>query len=367
MINEVIRFLYKKILQPICFQIDPETVHDRMVLFGQFLGNCVVLRKLTGFLFAYANGKLEQKILGIRFKNPIGLGAGFDKNAQLCDILSSVGFGFAEVGSITGEPCEGNPKPRLWRLKKSKSLVVYYGLKNDGCEVLSKKLAQKKFRIPIGINIAKTNSPNTVDIEQGIADYAKAFGKFTEIGSYFTINISCPNAYGGLPFTGSGNLDKLLIKIDKIPTKNPIFLKLSPDLSKAEIDKIIKVSSRHRVHGFVLTNLTKNRINKKIQEPVPSSEGGISGKVVENLSNKLISYIFKKTEGKFVIIGLGGVFSAEDAYKKIKLGASLVQLITGMIYEGPQVISEINMGLVKLLERDGYTNISQAIGADNKN
>ena len=367
MINEVIRFLYKKILQPICFQIDPETVHDRMVLFGQFLGNCVVLRKLTGFLFAYANGKLEQKILGIRFKNPIGLGAGFDKNAQLCDILSSVGFGFAEVGSITGEPCEGNPKPRLWRLKKSKSLVVYYGLKNDGCEVLSKKLAQKKFRIPIGINIAKTNSPNTVDTKKGIADYAKAFGKFTEIGSYFTINISCPNAYGGLPFTDSGSLDKLLDKIDKIPTKNPIFLKLSPDLSKAEIDKIIKVSSRHRVHGFVLTNLTKNRINKKIQEPVPSSEGGISGKVVENLSNKLISYIFKKTEGKFVIIGLGGVFSAEDAYKKIKLGASLVQLITGMIYEGPQVISEINMGLVKLLERDGYTNISQAIGADNKN
>src|SRR3990172_5344878 len=149
MINDVIRFLYKKILQPICFQIDPETVHDRMVLFGQFLGNCVALRKLTGFLFAYASGKLEQKILGIWFKNPIGLGAGFDKNAQLTDILPSVGFGFAEVGSITGEPCEGNPKPRLWRLKKSKALVVYYGLKNEGAEKISAKLKKKSFSIPI--------------------------------------------------------------------------------------------------------------------------------------------------------------------------------------------------------------------------
>ena len=365
--NTIFKLFFRFFLKPVCFRLDPETVHDRMVLLGQFLGNCVALRKLTSFLFAYSNGKLEQNILGIRFKNPIGLGAGFDKNAQLTDILPSVGFGFAEVGSITGEPCEGNPKPRLWRLKKSKSLVVYYGLKNDGCEVLSKKLVQNKFKIPIGINIAKTNSPNTVDTEKGIADYAKAFGKFTEIGSYFTINISCPNAYGGLPFTDSESLDKLLIKIDKIPTKNPIFLKLSPDLSRYEIDKIIDVCGNHRVHGFVCTNLTKNRKNRMILDKVPSNNGGMSGKVVEKFSNELISYIFQKTKGKFVIIGLGGVFSAEDAYKKIKLGASLVQLITGMIYEGPQVISEINIGLVKLLERNGYSNISEAIGVDNKN
>src|SRR3990167_9762307 len=256
-----------------------------MTSVGIFLGKYVITRKLTGFLFRYSNPILEQKILGINFKNPIGLSAGFDKNANLTNILPEVGFGFAELGSITGEYCDGNPKPRLWRLKKSKSLVVYYGLKNDGCEVLSKKLAQKKFRIPIGINIAKTNSPNTVDTEKGVADYAKAFGKFTDIGSYFTINISCPNAYGGLPFTDSGSLDKLLIKIDKIPTKNPIFLKLSPDLSRYEIDKIIYVCGNHRVHGFVCTNLTKNRKNRMILDKVPSNNGGMSGKVVEKFSN----------------------------------------------------------------------------------
>jgi len=364
--NKAFRFFYKNLLQPLFFQFDPETVHDRMGFFGEFLGRFSLTRNITSSLFNYSDKKLEQDILGIKFKNPVGLGAGFDKNAQLINILPSVGFGFAEVGSITGEPCEGNPKPRLWRLKKSRGFLVWYGLKNDGCEVISEKLKSKKFEIPIGTNIAKTNSPNTVETDMGIADYIKAFKEFTEIGAYFTINISCPNAYGGLPFTDSGRLDKLLDKIDRIATKKPIFLKLSPDLPKSEIDKIIMVCSRHRVHGFVLTNLTKNRTNRKVLDKVLSAEGGMSGKIVENLSNELISYIFQKTNGKYVIIGLGGVFSAQDAYKKIMLGASLVALISGMIYEGPQVISEINIGLVKLLERDGYSNISQAIGADNK-
>ena len=364
--NKAFRFFYKNLLQPLFFQFDPETVHDRMGFFGEFLGIFSLTRNITSSLFNYSGKKLEQDILGIKFKNPVGLGAGFDKNAQLINILPSVGFGFAEVGSITGEPCEGNPKPRLWRLKKSRGFLVWYGLKNDGCEVISEKLKSKKFEIPIGTNIAKTNSPNTVETDMGIADYIKAFKEFTEIGAYFTINISCPNAYGGLPFTDSGRLDKLLDKIDRIATKKPIFLKLSPDLPKSEIDKIIMVCSRHRVHGFVLTNLTKNRTNRKVLDKVLSAEGGMSGKIVENLSNELISYIFQKTNGKYVIIGLGGVFSAQDAYKKIMLGASLVALISGMIYEGPQVISEINIGLVKLLERDGYSNISQAIGADNK-
>jgi len=364
--NKAFRFFYKNLLQPLFFQFDPETVHDRMGFFGEFLGIFSLTRNITSSLFNYSDKKLEQDILGIKFKNPVGLGAGFDKNAQLINILPSVGFGFAEVGSITGEPCEGNPKPRLWRLKKSRGFLVWYGLKNDGCEVISEKLKSKKFEIPIGTNIAKTNSPNTVETDMGIADYIKAFKEFTEIGAYFTINISCPNAYGELPFTDSGRLDKLLDKIDRIATKKPIFLKLSPDLPKSEIDKIIMVCSRHRVHGFVLTNLTKNRTNRKVLDKVLSAEGGMSGKIVENLSNELISYIFQKTNGKYVIIGLGGVFSAQDAYKKIMLGASLVALISGMIYEGPQVISEINIGLVKLLERDGYSNISQAIGADNK-
>lgn len=350
----IVRFFYKNFLKPFFFLLDPEFVHDRITLTGRFLGSNFLTRGLATAFFSYSNPALEQNILGIRFKNPIGLAAGFDKDALLTDILPSVGFGFAEVGSITGEPCKGNPKPRLWRLKNSKSLVVYYGLKNEGSEKISQRLKDKKFAIPIGTSIAKTNSADTVETAQGIADYVKAFKKFTDIGAYFTINISCPNAYGGLPFTDAKRLDLLLSQIDKLATKKPIFLKMSPDLSEKELDEILGVVKKHKVSGFISTNLTKNL---KVAE-----KGGLSGKLVENLANRQIKMIYQKTKGKYVIIGCGGVFSAKDAYKKIKLGASLVQLVTGMIFEGPQLIGEINQGLVKLLQQDSFTNISQAIG-----
>ncbi len=357
------RFLYK-ILKQIFFQIDPETVHDRMVSAGQFFGSNTVARSVTSAAFSYSNKVLEQEILGIRFANPIGLAAGFDKDAQLTDILPCVGFGFEEVGSITGRPCKGNAKPRLWRLKKSRGLVVYYGLKNQGCKAIAKSLRSKTFRLPIGTNIAKANCKETASTEAGIDDYVKAFREFTDIGDYYTINISCPNAYGGQPFTDAGRLEKLLKRISKIKTKKPIFLKISPDLTKKEVDEIIKVAYRYKIAGFICTNLTKNRDNKKIVEDNVPENGGISGKVVEDLSNAQIRYIYQKTKGRFVIIGCGGVFSAEDAYRKIKSGASLVQMITGMVFEGPQVISEINQGLVRLLERDGFSNISEVVGAD---
>lgn len=362
--NKILGLFYRGLLKRFYFRLDPEFVHDRMVRVGEFLGSSGLGKKLADLLFGYQNKVLEQNILGIKFPNPLGLAAGFDKEGKLTDILPSVGFGFMEIGSVTGEPCEGNPKPRLWRLKKSKGLVVYYGLKNEGCEKISARLKKKSFQIPLGVSVAKTNCPETCQTEVGVADYFKAYASFTDIGSFYTINISCPNTFGGEPFTDPKKLELLLQKIAQAPSKKPIFLKLSPDLKKEVVDKIIKISGRYRVSGFVCSNLTKDRKNKKLKicdQNVPE-KGGISGKVMEELANDLTSYIYQKTKGRFVIVGCGGVFSAADAYKKIKLGASLVQLITGMIFEGPQVISEINQGLVKLLRKDGYTNISQAVG-----
>ena len=362
--NYIMRAKYKWVLKPIFFKLDPETVHDRTILTGKFLGQHLFLRKITNSFWNYRNPTLEQNIFGINFKNPVGLAAGFDKNADLTNILPSIGFGFMEIGSITGEACLGNPKPRLWRLKKSKSLAVYYGLKNDGCETISKKLQGKKFSTPIGINIAKTNSKETVDDKKAMTDYFKVYQAFINIGDYVIINISCPNAYGGQPFTDKNKLDALLQKIVSIPKTKPIFLKISPDLSKEEIDKIIEVAIKFKIDGFICTNLTKNRDNKNIIDKEVPKLGGLSGKVVKDLSDELIRYIYKKTKGRFVIIGVGGIFSAEDAYKKIKAGASLVELITGMIFEGPQLISEINQGLVRLLKQDGYKNISEAVGKE---
>lgn len=368
--NAIESFLYKNLAKPIFFQIDPEKIHDSMTRTGKHLGSNGVTRQITKIFFGYENKILEQKIKRIKFKNPIGLAAGFDKDADLVGIMGSVGFGFAEVGSVTGEACKGNPKPRLWRLKKSKGLIVYYGLKNIGCKNVAKKLKGRKFNIPIGISVAKTNSKKTVPKKAGIADYTKAFKELKNNASYMTINISCPNAYGGQPFTNPKDLNELMTEIDKIENKKPVFLKLSPDLTKKEIDGIIEVSKKHKIDGFICSNLIKKREAKKVRQLIKDKNlpknGGISGKPTRNISTELIKYIYKKTKGKYLIIGCGGISSAKDAYEKIRAGATLLQLITGMIFEGPQIISEINRGLVKLLKKDGYKNISEAIGADAK-
>lgn len=372
--NRVIGGMYRRILKPLFFARDPEEVHDRMTAAGVRLGRHAVTRGLTRALFSYRHPSLEQTILGMRFANPVGLSAGFDKNAELTEILPEVGFGFAEAGSLTGEPCEGNPKPRLWRLPKSQSIVVWYGLKNDGCEAVAARLAGRKFpcqtgyprrtgfRIPIGISVAKTNSPATMETDAGIADYLKAFQTVQNVADYVTVNISCPNAFGGEPFTNPDKLDLLLAAIDGLSPSKPIFLKLPADLAPHELDALLDVSIRHRVDGYICSNLTKRRDNPRVIERDVPSKGGLSGKPTELLANALISHCYQRLRGSAVIIGSGGVFTAEDAYEKIRLGASLVQLITGMIYRGPQTISEINQGLVRLLKRDGYTNVSEAVG-----
>jgi len=364
--NAIIHFCYVYVLKRILFMFDPESVHDRFVLIGKILGTNRLTKNMTRLAFGYQADVLSQTVAGMTFVNPIGLAAGFDKNAEITDILPQVGFGFAEVGSITGEPCAGNAKPRLWRLPKSKSLAVYYGLKNDGCETIATRLRGKQFFFPVGISIAKTNSPDTCETDAGVADYVKAFRVMQETGDYYTINISCPNTYGGQPFTDAERLSKLLTALDKVTCSHPVFLKLSPDISRAELDKIIDLAAEHRVTGFICTNLTKDRERSEVKAKIFDSniptDGGLSGKVVEELSNDMIWYVYTKTEGRYPIIGCGGVFTAADAYKKILSGASLVQIITGMIYEGPQVISSINQGLKRLLKRDGYINISEAIG-----
>lgn len=367
-------FFYKRLFKPVFFSMDPEVIHDRMTAVGKFLGKSVVGQFLSRFTFYSGDSSLHQNLGGMRFYSPVGLAAGFDKNAELVGILPQLGFGFAELGSITGEKCQGNPKPRLWRLKKSQALVVYYGLKNDGAEIiaerLKKSLAQARKtklgrRFIYGISVAKTNCAATVDRKAGIEDYAKAYRLLRDLADYITVNISCPNAFGGQPFTDPESLEMLLMELDKLYVEGkPVLVKLSPDLTSQEIDLILAVCARHKVDGFICTNLTKNRDNAKIVDKVVPEKGGISGKVVEGMSDDLIAHVYKKTGGKKIIVGVGGVFSAEDAYSKIRLGANLVQLITGMVFEGPSLISRINLGLVDLLKRDGYKHISEAVGVD---
>lgn len=364
--NIVLGFFYRTFLKPIFFLIDPEKVHEGMMRVGIVLGSCSLTRWCTTLLFSVPHDPmLRQVVRGVVFENPVGLSGGFDKNAVLTQIMPSVGFGFMEVGSITAQPYAGNPGRHLWRMPHSRALVVYYGLKNIGADLISQKLRDVSFSIPVGINIAKTNCRETNEVDIGIADYAQTFRMFLDIGNFFTINISCPNVTSGQPFHEAENLDRLLTELDRTPTEKPIFIKISPDLSHGQLDAILDVSGRHHVDGFVCTNLSKRRDLSGIspKDYVPDV-GGISGKVVEELTNAQIPYIYRRSAGRFLIIGVGGIFSAQDAYRKIRLGASLLELITGMIYQGPQLISEIQLGLVELLKKDGFTHLSQAVGVD---
>jgi dihydroorotate dehydrogenase len=358
--------LYRNLLKPILFKFDPEVIHDFFVSAGYWLGKLPFAKTMTSILFSYKSRRLRQTVLGIKFKNPIGLVAGFDKNARLTQILPSVGFGFEVVGSITGEKCAGNSeRPRLWRLPKSKGLVVFYGLMNDGCEAIGKRLSKLKFRFPIGVSIAKTNDDTTVELEAGIRDYIKAVKTLKDTGDFFVINVSCPNAFGGEPFTAPERLDLLLAAIDKEKVFKPVMLKLPVDISTHELDELIQVCDRHHVHGMILSNLTKKRDRSEImpEEIKGIDKGGISGVPARGAANGLIAHAYQAAGDRYVIVGVGGVFTAQDAYEKIKLGASLVGMITGMIYEGPQVIGRINRDLVKLLKKDGFKNISEAIGS----
>lgn len=354
--------MYKKI-RPILFKSDPEKIHNLIILLGRFLA-FTKLSLLLRKKFVYKNKKLENNILGIKFANPIGLAAGFDKNAQLIDFIPDLGFGFMEVGSITAKPCEGNPKPRLHRLVKDKALIVNYGLSNKGAEKIFKKINRKNPKIPLGINIAKTNDSSIKD-QASVEDYFQSFKLLKNLGDYITINISCPNSGDGKSFEDPILLENLLKKISEIRKNEKIFLKLSPNIDKIDLNKILELAKQYKIDGFVISNLSKKRENLS-KNPKLKFKGSISGKPSRKDSNALIKYVYKKTKGKFVIIGCGGVFSGKDAYEKIKNGASLIQLITGMIFEGPGVIKKINKELVKLLEKDGYENIKEAVGKNVK-
>jgi len=366
--------VYKRIVRPVLFKMHPEKVHDRTVTLGRIAGSNALSRGALRALYYYAHPALVQTVRGITFKNPVGLAAGFDKNCQLMKVLPTVGFGFEEVGSITAEAYAGNSGTRLKRLPKDHSLIVFYGLKNRGAIALrerfvDKKGVPKKFAIPIGISVAKTNK-EFHSIEEKIGDWVRGVQWMKDCGDYITINVSCPNTYDKQNFGEPCLLAQLLDGIEnaKLGLTKPVFIKLSADVSLKQLEEIITVCDKHSfVKGFILTNLVKDRSKLHLitkEEEYADQRGGISGRPVMPYALMLTKHAYRLVGDRYTIIGCGGIFTADDAYKYVRGGATLVQLVTGMIYGGPGTIKNINKGLVKLLERDGFTNISQAIGAD---
>ncbi len=372
LISRASNVIYRHGVKPILFRFKPDAVHNALLKQGSLLQKSSLIRHALRVSWAYQNTpKLRQTVFGIQFNNPVGLSAGFDKNFELVPIIKSIGFGFMEGGSLTLHDCAGNPRPWFYRLPKTKSLVVNAGLANHGVKAIIERLKNytaANFKdFPLNISIAKTNSQKTSTDTEAIADYVGSLTLLqkAKLGDMYTLNISCPNTYGGEPFTTPARLDALLKATDKLNLKQPLIIKMPVHMPWSELDGLLNVATKHSVQGVTVSNLAKDRSKANLKDPLPDAvKGNLSGAPSRELSNELIKQTYRKYGERFVIIGVGGVFSAEDAYAKIKLGATLVELITGMIFEGPQLVGQINKGLVRLLERDGYKNIREAIGVD---
>ena len=365
--NLLLRVLYRAV-RPLIFLMDPEDAHYMFKRVGVLLGSTALTQKLVALFFDYNHSALKIEVDGVQYRNPVGLSAGFDKDGELTKIYPSIGFGLAELGSFTGEVCPGNPGKRLFRMVKSKSILVWYGLNNQGAEKISSRLRGVNFgRLKVGINAAKSNITPEFDLQESIEDYTKTMSLFKDIGDYYTINISCPNTQDGEPFVDPKNLDALLTAVNEFRVEGrPIYVKLAADLELSEIDIIVDKCIEHKMDGVVLTNLAKPAFNQEyVKEELPYHKGAMSGLPLQRISTNLIRHVYRRTRGELTIIGVGGVFSAKDAYEKITSGASFLHMISTMIFDGPQNINEINRGLVRLLEADGFSSIEEAVGSRN--
>ena len=337
--------MYKKIILPVLFLFDPEKVHNFTFLLFKIFLNIPFVGFLVQKIYSVDNKKLSKKLFGIEFKNPVGLAAGFDKNAKLYNELSRFGFGFIEIGTVTPIAQAGNPKKRLFRLTNDQGIINRMGFNNDGMHKIAARLKKNK-NILIGGNIGKNKStPN----DKAVNDYLLCFNYLFDFVDYFVINVSSPNTPNLRELQNTNFLRVILDSLNKENLKKsktkPILIKISPDLSKENLLEIVDLAISLKIDGIIATNTTINRDNltsKNINE-----SGGLSGKPLANKSNEVIRFISDKSNGKIPIIGVGGIHSAKDAIDKIKAGADLVQIYTGFIYEGPSLIKSINKALVE--------------------
>ncbi len=344
----IIEHLFYKIFKFFFFLFDPEFIHHAMIKFGKVLGKTRPTRFLVKTSFAFSHPVLSTTINDITFPNPVGLSAGYDYDGDLVNILPETGFGWHTIGTVTRQLYAGNPKPRLGRFPKSKALLVNKGLKSIGAEAMITKLAKQPFRIPTCISIASTNKLFKSEKEQ-LEDIKQTFQLFEQSKlkhHLYELNISCPNTFGGEPFTTPNRLEVLLKVIDRLNLTRPLFVKMPIDLSAGEIIALGKVLTKHNVQGLNIGNLAKDRSNSAVhpkdRREWKQKKGNLSGKPTWDLSNKHIRLVRKEFKNRFTIIGTGGIFTGADAQYKLDLGADLVQLITGMIYGGPQTLGEIN-------------------------
>ncbi|MBM2803697.1 MAG: dihydroorotate dehydrogenase [Deltaproteobacteria bacterium] len=366
--------LYKSIIRPWLFRKDPEESHDRIL---RLLARLEFLYGTLEDFYRVEDERLIVKIGPLTLANPVGLAAGFDKNVTAPKMISAFGFGFMEVGAITAQAQPGNPKPRLYRLPEDDALINRLGFNNEGAAALALKLDRLRARngrpkIPLGMNIGRTKIVETKD---AVADFLSCFEALFPHGDFFTLNVSSPNTPNLRDLQEKSLLRDLLAAVQE---KNralsaranivikPVFVKIAPDLEFSQVDEIIEVVEQVNLTGIVATNATAF-MREGLKSPNGPEPGGLSGRPITAMVTKFIAHIYQRTQGRLPIIGVGGIFNAQDAYDKIKAGANAVQIYTGWVFEGPGAVKRINQGLLRLLERDGLKHISEAMGRGIRN
>ncbi|WP_017655464.1 quinone-dependent dihydroorotate dehydrogenase [Fortiea contorta] len=374
--------IYQAAINPLLFNLlktDPEWLHQKTIQTLNWLSptsNRASSRWVNQFLqrsLCLSDRRLSQTLFGLNFPNPVGLAAGFDKDGVAADIWPSLGFGFAELGTVTFVPQPGNPPPRLFRLPLDKAALNRMGFNNSGAAALATRLKQKQADlklIPIGINLGKSK---VTPLDAAADDYLNSFRLLQDLGDYFVVNVSSPNTPGLRSLQDAAMLGQILDVLQQANhARKPIFVKIAPDLEWEAIADIITLAQTYQLAGIIATNTTirrddlQTKIIAQTGKPIQEEAGGISGLPVRSRSTAIIRFIWQQTQGNLPVIGVGGIFSPEDAWEKITAGASLVQVYTGWIYQGPMIVRRILTGLLAKLEQNQLTSISQAIGLEAK-
>ena len=342
--------MYKLFIRPFLFLFDPEKIHYFTFSLIRFLCKIPLMSLILRKIYKIEDKRLERTLFGIKFKNPVGLAAGFDKNAVLYNELANFGFGFIEIGTVTPLGQEGNPKKRLFRLKHDAGIINRMGFNNDGLETVIQQLKKNKGKLIIGGNIGK-NTQTSSDLYT--RDYELCFKGLHPFVDYFVLNVSCPNVGSHAKLNDKSYLIELISADQKLNkqelTQKPILLKIAPDLNNNQLDEIIELVAETKIDGVIASNTSVTRNNLKASDQLLKEigNGGLSGQPIKELSTRVIRYLAQNSNKAFPIIGVGGIHSAQDALDKIEAGADLVQIYTGFIYEGPGLIKKINKALLK--------------------
>lgn len=340
--------LYKSLIKPLLFHKDAESAHELAVKISSITSNSTILKSISNELFSFEDKRLEREFFGITFPNPVGLAAGFDKNGNTPLAMEALGFGFVEIGSITARPSNGNPKPRAFRLPEDHSLINRMGLNNEGAEKIVARLSDIKLGIPLGLNIAKTNDPD-IHGEKALEDYLFSYELANTVADYITVNISCPNTGEGKTFEDPEALEALLkcLKTNK-KNRKPTLVKFSVDTDQSTLETLVEICEKYSISGYVATNTSSIRKGLKTSDErlKEIGNGGLSGRAISEKSTQVITWLAKILKGSKPIIGVGGIYNVESAVEKLAAGADLLQIYTGMVYEGPKLIKKIKKGIV---------------------